>query len=110
MAPEPAPGTVLGTAYAVLEDGEWYDIHESEWMFGLYRPGEVPTEVDLVADPEGPFLGWVDSTAKDLPQPVMIQPKDFFGMQFPYGYQAEEEAGRGRAVRLSVRPAQDSEE
>lgn len=110
MAAEPAPGAVLGTAYAVLEGGEWHDIHESEWLFGLYRPGEVPTEVALVADPEGPLLGWVDATGGDLDQPVMIQPKEYFGMQFPSGYQAEEEAGRGQAVRLSVRPVRDSEE
>lgn len=57
-------------------------------------------------DPAG-WLGWL-ATGDDAPR--MIQPKYAFEMQFPYGSQAEEKAGRGRVVRLAVGRALEREE
>lgn len=59
-------------------------------------------------DPAATHWGWLwADAAKNWHDgaPCMIQPHDgLFRMQFPYGVRAEEEAGRGRAVRLIITP------
>lgn len=53
----------------------------------------------VTTDAEGDYLGWIE-TGKS--EPEMIQHREIFNIQFPYGYRAEVEAGRGEAVRLRV--------
>lgn len=73
-----------------------------------------PVQVDVAEDPEGRYYGWIYSPDHDAlmgrdhkPIPQMIQQhKVLFRVQFPYGVEAEENAGKGHAVRLRVEPVQ----
>lgn len=104
----PEPGTVLGTAWARLGDGpagpEWQHVHGDIRTFRCYTADE-PVLVELVADPEGQLMGWLDA---DGGGPVMVQHPRVFNIQFAYGYRIEEEHGKGLAVLLSARPAPES--
>ena len=61
---------------------------------------QVPVEVLVREDPDGPYYGWV-ATGEDIP--IMIYGHIMgFRMCFPYGPEAEEESGKGRAVRLTI--------
>jgi hypothetical protein len=85
-------------------DGEWLkvDDYRTIRMHGCADP--VPVEVIL--DPDGNYLGWLEETPgnpRNNGVPEMILYKKLFNMQFPYGYQAAEAAGRGRAIPLTVR-------
>lgn len=76
----------------------------SLWAIDAWRRyavlhGGTPVPVTATVDPDGDFLGWVTALR---PVPHMIQPKRLFNIQFPYGYRAEEELGKGRAVPLRV--------
>lgn len=85
--------------------GTWYALGDERYvrLHGCANP--VPVEV--IEDPEGTHLGWIDAdderAGDDTPE--MIQHHKIFGIQFPYGYEEEEKAGRGRAIRLTVREA-----
>ena len=60
-------------------------------------------QVRLTEDPAGQYWGWLHFDLPGRDAPTMVQPhKGMFKMQFPYGPQAEEEAGKGRTVRLTV--------
>jgi hypothetical protein len=73
--------------------------------------GVEPVEIEVIEDPDGRYYGWIDADRPDVPfsasytgEPVMIQPDgSLFRMQFPYGPQAEVDAGKGEVVRLSVK-------
>lgn len=61
-------------------------------------------EVDVVEVPDGDLAathwGWM---RPDDTQPIMIYPREvLFRVCFPYGVQAEVDAGKGRVVRLTV--------
>ncbi|MGV8910450.1 MAG: hypothetical protein ACOH1Y_15825 [Propionicimonas sp.] len=56
-------------------------------------------KVSLVEDPYGDYQGWV---ATGETQIIMVQHHRIFNMQFPAGYKAEVDLGRGEAVRLRV--------
>lgn len=103
----PAPGTVLGTAWARLGEGpagpEWQYVHGDCRTFGCYSK-EEPILIELVADPDGQLMGWLDARGGG---PVMVLHPKVFNIQFAYGYRLEEEHGKGLAVRLSGRPAPD---
>lgn len=90
---------------APLGNGDWTGLG-SEWYARQYATDRKPVPVLIVEDPEGDYLGWIEQT-EDSPrntgEPEMIQRKEIFSIQFPYGYKAEEAAGRGRAVRLSIK-------
>jgi hypothetical protein len=83
-------------------DGEWIkvDDYRTVKMHGCAEP--VP--VLVIEDPDGNYLGWLDET--DSPRnngvPEMITVKQLFNINFAYGYEAEEEAGRGKAVQLRI--------
>lgn len=73
--------------------------------------GVEPVSVVVRESEDGSYWGWIDSPETQARHrhpfdgPVMIQPHlSLFQMQFPYGPQAEVEAGKGRIVRLSVEP------
>ena len=75
--------------------------------------GYEPVPVLVTTDPNGRYWGWIDNPEQDRrigreprTEPVMIwHHEGLFAMQFPYGVRAEEEAGHGRAVRLSITAA-----
>lgn len=102
----PVPGTLMGLAWAVRFKGEYTYIYESEWAYeAACHDADEPAEiVELVADPEGDFLGWLD-VEEGNSVPVLVQHRKVFPIQFTYGVQAEVDAGRGIAVGLTLRPA-----
>ena len=65
-------------------------------------------QVTVTEDADGPYYGWIDTSGTPRAErrdamPVMIQPhRTLFRMQFPYGVDAEVDAGKGRVVRLRV--------
>lgn len=60
-------------------------------------------EVTVAEGEDGPYYGWVDT---DEQVPTMIHAhRILFSMCFPYGVQAEVDAGKGRVVRLTVEEA-----
>lgn len=73
----------------------WVELH------GLDLP-IVEVSVTEVShdDPAGTHWGWLDAGETE---PCMIWPSRIqYDMCFPYGPRAEEEAGKGRTVRLAV--------
>lgn len=93
--------------FALLSDrlGEFSGIHPHERITRLY--GGAPQPVIVVVDPEGDYLGWIDahSSSDDaLPDgvPVMIEHKQIFSLQFPYGVKAEVEKRTGFVVPLRI--------
>jgi bifunctional pyridoxal-dependent enzyme with beta-cystathionase and maltose regulon repressor activities len=85
-------------------DGEWLVISDRRTvkMHGCANP--VP--VLVVEDPEGTYLGWMNETQGSPPNngvPEMIMYKTIFNIQFAYGYEAEEAAGHGRAIPLTIK-------
>ena len=62
--------------------------------------GGVPVPVIVTIDLDGLYYGWVRAGEEE---PEMIHPHPIpYRMCFPYGPQAEEDAGRGRTVRLRI--------
>lgn len=62
----------------------------------LYSDEEI-VEVRLIEDPEGAYMGWVETGEEGID---LVEHYRIFEIQFPYGHKAEEEAGKGRAVRV----------
>lgn len=90
-----------GGVYTNLGARPWVELH------GLPYP-IVPVAVREVTDddPAATHWGWL-RTGGDTPS--MIWPSHAqFSVCFPYGYRAEEEAGRGRMVRLAVEEVEAS--
>lgn len=85
-------------------DGTAWHAHPEPWYPQEHGIGDVqPVAVAEATD--GPYWGWIDT---DGDYPEMIWPrKVLFGMCFPYGPEAEERAGKGRIVRLIIRPETD---
>ncbi len=65
-----------------------------------------PTSVTVTEDPEGTYLGWLKQGESE---PVMIQHKRIFEIQFPYGSKVEVERGKGLVVPLSIRANEEGE-
>lgn len=89
--------------YAHDDEGLYTNLGARPWveLHGLRLP-IVLVDVRLVADddPAATHWGWLETGADG---PTMIWPSHAqFSVCFPYGYRAEEEAGKGRAVRLAV--------
>ncbi|MDO8944027.1 MAG: hypothetical protein Q7U75_12640 [Desulfobacterales bacterium] len=109
MIPMPAPGTPFGTYYCKSNESRdnFWSICESMFTWHLcgYRDDEA-VPVELVADPGGEYLGWLDAGGRHGGRVCMVQHRKVFNIQFPYGYEAAEERGEGLAVGLSVRPCQ----
>lgn len=93
--------TMFGYPARDRED-TWYALGDEQYvrMHGCANP--VPVEV--IEDATGSHLGWIDAEdeLKGDDTPVMIQHHRIFNVQFPYGYEAEEKRGHGRAVRVRV--------
>lgn len=87
-----------------LDNGDWTGIG-GEWYARQYG-SSPPMPVMVIEDPAGDYLGWLDARdgvviVGDTP-PNMIQRKEIFSIQFPYGYKAEQDAGSGRAIPLRI--------
>jgi hypothetical protein len=86
-------------------DKWWVEIH------GLPDP-VVPVLVAEVAvdSPDGTHWGWIDNNRQPA-RPCMIwASRAAFDVQFPYGPRAEEEAGKGRIVRLRITAREEGAE
>lgn len=65
----------------------------------MYGHGDI-RRVTVAENTGGPYWGWIDA-GETVPE--MIQPhRSMFEVQFAYGPQAEEKAGKGRVVRLHI--------
>lgn len=89
---------------APLGNGDWTGLG-SEWYAKQYAGGGPAVPVVVTEDPEGDYLGWIEKTEgspRNTGEPEMIQRKEIFSIQFPYGPDSEEAAGRGHAIRLTI--------
>lgn len=103
-----------------MPDGRWR-MHAHRYSNGdLHNLGELRyvehhglkspiIEVNVVEvaddDPAATHWGWIRAGAV---VPIMIYPREvLFRICFPYGPQAEVDAGRGRVVRLAVIEIED---
>ena len=96
--------------------GVYYQhVHESRQWVALWPGGkENIVKVLVTEDPDGDYWGWLDEGGSILNRqspyvrqptdyPKMVQPTEgMFTMQFPYGPKAEQEAGHGEVVRLTI--------
>lgn len=95
-----------GRPTRVIEGREFLNFGDRRYV---EMHGRTPVEVELTEDPEGDYLGWIRTPDPNLPRrnegvPTMIQPHpSLFRMQFPYGPDAEVEAGRGEIVRMTCK-------
>jgi len=107
QTPDERRGEVLSRSwrmYAHQEDGYFENFGERWWVkiHGLDLP---VVEVVLTEDPEGTCYGWL-ATGEETP--TMIWPsRAQFEVCFPCGWRAEEDAGRGRMVRMRAEKAPD---
>jgi hypothetical protein len=88
---------------APLGDGDWTGVG-NRWYARAHAEDGMPTPVLVTEDPEGDYLGWLE-TPEDEPwdeEPSMITRREIFSIQFPYGPEPEEAAGRGHAIRLTI--------
>ncbi len=93
----------------LYDNGELHNLGERWWVeiHGLPDP-IVPVDVVEVQadDPSATHWAWMDG---DRDEPQMVYPREsLFSMCFPYGVQAEVDAGRGRVVRLAVMEVDDA--
>jgi len=79
------------------EQGIWLNVEGHPKTVEAY--GAEPVAVTAVEDPEGEYRGWIDTGSTAL---VLVQPQWLFSMQFPYGPEAEVDAGKGEIVRLRI--------
>jgi len=85
--------------YAHDEGKHFMHVGEKRWV-ELHYINKPIVLVRVEIDEHGEYWGWLDSN-KD--KPCMIWPSEIqFKMCFPYGYTAEENIGRGKAVRLKI--------
>jgi hypothetical protein len=93
--------------WARLDDGALMNVNESKFYVQEHIfDGSEPVQVTVTEDPDGNFYGWVydvDGPYSNNGVPQFIQPhRGLYDMQFPYGPEATERAGRGKTVRLHV--------
>lgn len=98
---EPRTWEMFGHA---ADNGVWVTVgtHNFVRLHGYPQP---PKPVTVIEDPDGDYMGWLDSrpdTGVNHTDPQFIQHHRIFNVQFPYGYQAEEKAGKGTALRLRI--------
>lgn len=79
--------------------GEWrYEYFDTPDRLRIFYGG-APVAVALTEAADG-YYGWLTTGAA---MPSMIRySRAMFSMQFPYGYQGEEDRGRGRMLRLQI--------
>lgn len=107
MTSEPRTWKMFGHA---ADNGVWVTVGEERYV-RLHGYREAPTPVVVTEDPDGDYMGWLDSqpsAGQDHTDPHMIQHHRIFNVQFPYGHEAEVQAGRGTALRLRIEVRDDS--
>lgn len=83
-------------------DRRYVELHYLDLPIVVVTVAEVAHD-----DPAGTHWGWLDSNEDE---PCMIWPSRVqYDMCFPYGPAAEEEAGKGRTVRLAVTPTRNED-
>lgn len=91
------------------ENGELYNLGSRRYVefHGVPKP-IVEVDVTEVADDNSTATHWGWMRPADT-EPVMIYPREvLFRICFPYGVQAEVDAGKGRVVRLAVTEVPDA--
>lgn len=96
--PEPRVWHMHGHA---ADNGVWVAVG-AEWWVRIHGYGPPPVPVTLTEDTAGDYMGWIDFKDEEPREPAMIQHREIFDVQFPYGHRAEVERGRGEAVRLRI--------
>jgi hypothetical protein len=86
--------------------GQYQNIGDKRWveLHGLPDPVVPVTVAEVAADAaDGTHWGWIWAADRGSGRPVMIWAfRGAFDVQFPYGPDAEAEAGKGRVVRLRI--------
>lgn len=78
--------------FAHVGDKKWVELH-------LLKDPIIPVKV--VIDEKGSYYGWLENGKN---KPCMIyHAKRLLDMCFPNGTKAEEQRGRGKVIRLSVK-------
>lgn len=68
--------------------------------------GHDPVPVDVTEHPDGAYYGWIRAGSGS---PEMVwRGWARFVIQFTYGPRAEQDAGKGRIVRLAIEPAKET--
>lgn len=94
-------------AFAHKREGYLWHVGEKQWveLHGLPHP---IVEVEVTLDDDGTYYGW-HAAGKEASLPQMIWPHEtLYSICFPYGPEAEEDAGRGRTVRMKIVEAQSA--
>ena len=86
--------------YGVDAVTRWMHVQKDERTTRHYSPDRPIVPVNIVEDLEGDYLGWLPSGHAD--QVRLVQHHRLFNMQFPYGYEAEADAGKGEAIRVRI--------
>lgn len=64
-----------------------------------YKRGDYST-LKLIEDPDGIYRGWVKHSKPE--SIIMVQHKQIFPIQFPYGIESEVAQGEGEVVSLRI--------
>ncbi len=87
----------------VIRDKEVFVNMATDARHALHHGHNPPIEVIVKEDEAGEYFGWMRPSDTE---PVMIQPhRGMFEMQFPWGSKAEQEAGNGKVLKLTVERA-----
>lgn len=84
--------------------GDWFQYFGDERYVKFHGLPHPAVKVRLVEDSDGEYFGWLPAS-EWLPR-MIWRGWTCFSVQFPYGPEAEEKAGRGRIVRLRVERAE----
>lgn len=83
----------------------YWHVYPSRVAAELAGKGPI-VDVTVTEDPDGAYWAW---SAEGRPHLSHIYPnRTLLGMCFPYGLDAAEEAGDGRAVRVRIEPVKEA--
>lgn len=86
-------------------NGVYTYVFENIKALEMADPSRPAHRIRATVDPEGSYMGWIYTDKPD--KVVMVEHANLFQISFAYGYQAEEEAGVGKAYRLHIEPVED---
>jgi hypothetical protein len=91
--------------YAHKKDGLWWHIYPIAAAVKMCGAEDI-RRIKLTVDPEGDYWGWWDAEKDKF---AMIYPnRILLTICFPYGVQAAEEAGQGKAMRFNIEEVEDA--
>lgn len=85
--------------YATTKDDTWWDIYPTEAAVKMCGGTDI-RHIKVIADLTGPYWGWWDAEQDKFS--MIYLSKFLLAMCFPYGIRAEEEAGKGKALRFRI--------